>query len=91
MKNKQTPSMKMFHIVSGIFLAVSIVVFLSVGFFAGYQDLKESYALAEETISYLKNECRKYENYDQGNSARSMQDLLDTAIGLRMFIDSEKV
>ena len=83
--------MKMFHIVSGIFLAVSIVVFLSVGFFAGYQDLKESYALAEETISYLKNECRKYENYDQGNSARSMQDLLDTAIGLRMFIDSEKV
>lgn len=91
MKNKQTPSMKMFHIVSGIFLAVSIVVFLSVGFFAGYQDLKGSYALAEETVSYLKNECRKYENYDQGNSARSMQDLLDTAIGLRMFIDSEKV
>ncbi len=79
--------MKMFHIISGAFLAVSIVVFLSVGFFAGYQDLKESYALAEETVEYLKNECRKYENYDQGNSARSMQDLLDTAIGLRDFID----
>ncbi len=89
MKNKQTPSRKLFHVVSGIFLAVSLIAFLTIGFFASYQDLKESYTLAEETTDYLKNECRKYENYEQGNSARSMQDLLDTAIGLRAFINPE--
>lgn len=83
--------MKMFHIISGIFLTISVIVFLTIGFIVSYQDMKESYALAEETISYLKNECQKYDNYEKGNSARSMQDLLDTAIGLQRFIDSSKL
>ena len=89
-KIKKASSPRIFRIVSVFFLAVSIIVFLVLSVFVQYQDLRETYALAEKTVAFLKTECQKFENYVQGNSASAKQDLLDTAIGLLNFIpDSE--
>lgn len=89
-KIKKASSPKIFRIVSGLFLAVSIVVFMVLSVFVQYQDLRETYALAEKTVAFLETECQKFENYVQGNSASARQNLLDTAIGLLKFIpDSE--
>lgn len=90
-RTKKRLSVKLFHIISGIFLLVSIVVFVFLGFWTGYQDLQETYTLAEETADFLKTECGKFDNYDRGNSARSLQSLLDTAIGLETFISSSQI
>ena len=79
------------QVVIGIFLAVSILVFISVGFSVQYQDLQETYAMAEKTTSFLQAECRKYENYTRGLSARASQDLLDAAEGLEKFIPSSEL
>ena len=86
-KNKHRFSGKLLRILSTVFLVASIGIFILVGISVGYQDLQEIYSLADETISYLETECKKFDNYTQGSSARALQDLLDTAIGLRTFID----
>lgn len=54
-------------------------------------DLNETYALAQETESFLETTCQKYENYDEGNSSKSLQHLLDIAMGLEQFIAPSKV
>lgn len=90
-KNKKAPSLKLMHFVVGIFLVVSVFVFISLGFAIQYQDVNETYTMAEKTTSYLKTECEKYDNYMRGNAARSLEDLLDNATGLDKFIDSKKL
>ena len=85
-KTKKTPSQKMIQLLSSIFLIISIIVFIILIFFVQYQDLQDTYSLAEETITFLTSECEKYDNYTLGISARSKQDLLDTAIGLKKFV-----
>lgn len=87
-KTKKISSVKLFHIISGAFLVVSILVLVGLGTTIGYQDELETYSFAEETVSYLETECRKYDNYEQGNSAREQQELLDDAIGLKTYISS---
>ena len=90
-KIKQLFSRKILHLISGIFLVISIIVFISLGFSVQYQDLKDTYALAQETTSFLETECQKFDNYSRGISARSLQDLLDIASGLKDFIAPEKL
>ena len=90
-KIKKTHSLKLLQLIIGIFLVISVFVFVGVGVSVQYQDLSETYTMAEETTSFLKAECQKYDNYLQGLSARSMQDLLDTAIGLKKFISSSEL
>ena len=90
-KTKKLSSVKLFHIFSGLFLIISVLVLLGLGTTIGYQDERETYSLAEETVSYLKTECKKFDNYERGNSARSQQDLLDAAIGLKTYISSSKL
>lgn len=79
-------SRKIFHIVSGIFLVVSIAVFAALGISQQYQDLTTTYELADKTTAFLKNECLKFDDYDQGKTAASLQGLLDTASALKDFI-----
>lgn len=88
---KKAPSLKLMHGIAGVFLVVSVIVFISLGFAVQYQDLNETYAMAEKTTSYLKAECQKYDNYVRGNVARSLQDLLDNASGLNKFIASSEL
>lgn len=90
-KNKKTSSFKLIRLIVGVFLVISICVFISVGFSIQYQDLYETYEMAEETTSFLKAECQKYDNYIRGLSARSMQDLLDKANSLNKFISASKL
>ncbi len=85
-KIKNISSRKFLHIISGTFLLISIIVLISLGYAIQYQDLKETYALAQETTSFLETECQKFDNYSRGISSRSLQDLLDAATGLRDFI-----
>ena len=87
-KTKKLSSVKLFHIISGAFLLVSILVLIGLGTTIGYQDEMETYSFAKETASYLETECRKYDNYEQGNSARGKQEMLDDAIGLKSYISS---
>ena len=47
--------------------------------------------MAKETESFLETTCQKYENYEDGNSAKSLQTLLDVSEGLQEFIDPEKL
>ncbi len=90
MEKTKKKSSRLFHILSGIFLGVSAAALFTLSFFVQYQDLKETYLSAEETVSFLKTECQKYDNYMEGNSARSLQDLLDTAKGIEQFISFSK-
>lgn len=89
--NKKLYSHKIIRIVSGIFLIISVVVFVLLGFNVQHQDLKDTYALAEETQTLLEKECEKYNNYTLGLSAQSTQNILDKAIGLRDFISEEQL
>lgn len=90
-KQKKAPSLKWIQLLITGFLAVSVIVFAVLGFAIQYQDLTETYALAEEATDFVKAECQKYDNYTRGLSARSMQDLLDKADGLKNFVDAEKL
>ena len=85
-KAKGTSSLKRLHWVLGVFLAVSVVVLVGIGFSVQYRDLAETYTLADETVSFVKAECQKYDDYVRGNSASSLQNLLDSAEGLGKFI-----
>lgn len=91
MRKNKTPVLKRLHLILGIFLVISILVFVGIGISIYYQDLAETYTLAEETTSFLKMECQKYDNYTRGISASSLQNLLDTADGLNQFISSESL
>ena len=75
----------------GIFLVVSICVFVGVGIMIQYQDLAETYKMAEETTAFVQAECEKFDNYTRGSSARALQDLLDKADGLKKFISPQQL
>lgn len=85
-KNKKIVSHKVISVVSGAFLAISIIVFILIIFWGQYQDLKETYATAKETSVFIETECQKYDNYALGISANSKQNILDIANGLKKFI-----
>ena len=84
-------SLKLFHRILGAFLVVSVFVLVGVGISVKYQDLRETYALGQETAAFIEAECQKYDNYTRGNSASSLQSLLDKAEGLDAFVAPEKV
>ena len=75
----------------GVFLVVSIFVFVAVGVMVQYQDLAETYKMAEETTAFVQAECEKFDNYTRGSSARALQDLLDKADGLKKFISPQQL
>ena len=85
------PSLKTFRHITGWMLVITLMAFLMLGFTAHYQDLSSTYALAVETVGFLKGECQKYQSYTQGISARSLQDMLDKASGLEKFVPQEKL
>lgn len=89
-EEKKTSSKKT-YVIAGIFLLVSIVVFAVLVFVTQYRDLQETFAQAKETVSFLETECEKFDNYNRGNSARSLQSLLDSAIGLKTYVPLEKI
>ena len=90
-KNKKIVSHKVISVVSGAFLAISIIVFILIIFWGQYQDLKETYATAKETSVFIETECQKYDNYASGISANSKQNILDIANGLKKFIPFSKL
>ncbi len=90
-RGPKEPSLKRLHRVLGVFLVASVIVFVGVGLSVRYQDLRETYTLAEEAASFMQAECQKFDNYTRGNLARSLQDLLDKAHGLNEFIAAEKL
>lgn len=88
--NKKQYSHKIVRIVSGVFLVISVIVFLVLGLNVQRQDLQGTYALAEETQTFLGKECEKYNNYILGLSAQSSQGILDKAIGLRILFQKNR-
>lgn len=84
--NRKNKSHKLFRAVSGFFLLASVIIFVSMSFLISHQDLEETYALAEQTASIISTSCRQYDEYNLGNSAKSMQELLDKAVTLDKFI-----
>ena len=92
MKNKERKrNNKLIHIISVIFLIVSVIVLILLSFSVKYQDLKDTYTLAEETATFIETSCKKYDNYMLGNSAKSMQSLLDKAAVLQKFISDSQL
>lgn len=85
-RTKKAQPVKLFRIFSGLFLIISVIVFAVLGIYVQYQDLQETYSLAQEATAFIKAECEKFDNYNQGNMARALQDLLDAGIGLKQFI-----
>ena len=89
--NQNTPALKLLYIVSSIFLSVSVIAFVALGFLVQYQDLRDTYCLAEDAVSFLESECEKYDNYTRGNAAQSMQNLLDMATELKSFVSYDRL
>ncbi len=56
-----------------------------------YQDLDETYKTAKESAQFLEKQCQKFDNYARGISAKSQQELLDTAVGLKKFITTSQI
>ena len=90
-KERKTTSLKLVPVLLTVFLFISINIFIAMGFLVQHQQLATAYDLAVETADFVKSECQKYDNYTRGLSARSMQDLLDQADGLKNFVDPEKL
>lgn len=86
---KRTSSLKWIQMALGIFLVISIGVFVIAGIMIQYRDLSETYKMAEETTAFVKAECQKFDYYQRGSAARSLQDLLDKADGLNKFVSEE--
>lgn len=76
--------------IGAAFLLISFVIFAVFLSWVQFRDLRDTFSQAQETVSFLEAECEKFDNYNRGNSARSLQSLLDTAIGLRNFIPPSK-
>lgn len=92
MKNNQKiSSHRWLRRISGIFLVISVIVFGTLNFIIRYQDMNETYATAKETAQFLEKQCQKYDNNARGISAKAMEDLLDTAVGLKKFITTEQI
>lgn len=89
--NQKTYSHRWLRRVSGIFLVISIIVFGTLSFVIRYQDMNETYESAKETAQFLEKQCQKYDNNARGISAKSMEDLLDTAVGLKKFITTAQI
>ena len=66
---------------------VLVVLFVAVS----HTDLQQSFELAQETASFLDDSCEKYENYNKGYSAKSLQALMDTAQAFEEFLPTDKV
>ncbi len=81
----------LFRIIGGVFLLASIGALAFLGVSVRSQDLRETESLAEETVSYLETECRKFDNYTAGLSANTLQKLLDTADTLKTFADPDSM
>lgn len=73
------------------FLVLTTAVVIALSAIGQKNDLDETCTLAQETESFLETTCKKYENYSNGNWAKSLENLLDTAIGLHDFIDKDKL
>ena len=86
---KRTSSLKWIQMALGIFLVISIGVFVIAGLMIQYRDLSETYKMAEETTAFVKAECQKFDYYQRRSAARSLQDLLDKADGLNKFVSEE--
>ena len=92
MKNNQKlDSHRLLRRVSGIFLVISILVFGTLSFVIRYQDMDETYETAKETAKFLTKQCQKYDNNSRGISAKSMEDMLDAAMGLKKFITTQQI
>ena len=92
MKARKNPHAKFHTLYFGIiFLALTAIVVVALCAISQKKDLDETYALAQETESFLETTCKKYQNYDNGNAAKSLENLLDTATGLRDFISKDKL
>ena len=48
---------------------MSVVILVGIGFSVQYRDPAETYTLADETASFMKVECQKYDDYVRGNPA----------------------
>lgn len=70
-------------------LTLIALVLLCVGI--THSSLRETYNLAQETATFLEQTVEKYGNVDQGNSARSLQSMLDKARGFAYFLPSDNV
>lgn len=89
-KNKISDSPRILRMAGWIFAVASIAVFSIAGFSVAIQDLRQTYRLAQETASFLETQCEKYDNYAKGISAKSIQEILDRAEGLKKFIAPEQ-
>lgn len=65
------------------------LIFMSLVFFGRRQDIEDTVKLSEETISFLKGSCRRYDNSHIGNDAEAMQDVLDKTQTLKEYMNPE--
>ena len=75
--------------VAFVVVGALMLVALSIG--VEGKDLDETYSLAQETQAFLETNCQKYEQYENGNLAKSQQSLYDVATGLTKFLTSDQV
>lgn len=89
-KNKLLSSARLLRMAGWIFAVASVAVFLVTGFSVAVRDLHQTWVLAQETASFLEIQCEKYDNYARGLAAKSAQEILDRAEGLKKFIAPEQ-
>ena len=65
------------------------IIFMSLVFLGRQQDIQDTVKLAEETITFLKGSCRRYDNSHIGIDADAMQDVLDKTQTLREYMNPE--
>lgn len=91
MQKIKTIILKRLHLILSVFLIISVLVFISIGFTIHHQDLSQTYMLAEETTTFLRMECQKYDHYQRGLTANELQGLLDKARVVTRFFSQEQM
>ena len=84
--NKKRKFYKYFSI---LLLVGAGFVFLFLVFLGRQQDIESTTKMAEETISFLKGACKRYDNYHIGIDADMTQNVLDKSQMLREYVDGE--
>ena len=74
----------------GILLFVGgVLVTMLLLLFGRGQDLEDTYQMAEETITFLKGTCQRYDNYHIGIDTDARENLLDKTKILREYMSEE--
>ena len=74
-----------------VLIALGSLVFCGAFLLVTFREKKNIAAEAEQMLTYLQTTCRKYDDYELGNTTKDLQAVLNKANSLRRYTDAESL